>query len=369
MHGRVSAVSTLPVRSSGANPGHSYCTYLDQHYLTRGLSLYRSLTRHAQPFQLWVLCFDQPSYNALCRLRLPHLIAVSHDQFEKDDPALVATKTDRSRIEYYFTCTPSWPLFVLKHSPQTQLVTYVDADLFLFADPAPVFAELGDASVAIIEHRFAPHLMESAVCGVYNVGWLSFRRDRAGLECLNWWRQRCIEWCYDRREDGRYADQKYLDEFPGLFANVKVLRHKGANLAPWNVCNYQLRKDRQGVWVDDMPLIFYHFHALKQLRKCLFKTNLFVYRVPVSTVLRRDVYAPYIRTLMRQFRRVARLLPPADLLRSIRSHDGPALSVPRLSEFRALIKRGKEWYQEMATGDYYLDLGLLSGWLPHLAAG
>src|SRR5262249_34869730 len=146
-----------------------------------------------------------------------------------------------------------------------------------------------DHSVGIIGHRFAPHLLQSARCGMYNVGWLSFRRDRSGLDALRWWRERCLEWGHDRCEDGRYADQKYLDQFPVLFPNVKVLEHKGANVAAWNVSNYHLRKDATDIYVDDQPLIFYHFHALKHVCRWLFNSNLYVYGVSSSTVLRRDV--------------------------------------------------------------------------------
>ncbi|MDO8722362.1 MAG: hypothetical protein Q7J31_09050, partial [Syntrophales bacterium] len=209
-----------------------FCTYFDRNYLSRGLAMYRSLREHCPEFRLWVLCMDEATLEASTQFDLPEVELISLPDFEKDDEPLVWAKQNRSQVEYYFTCTPSLPLYVLNHWPEVNLITYLDADLFFFASPAPLFEELGAGSVAIIGHRFPPHLRDKERYGIYNVGWLSFRRDENGFVCLNWWRERCIDWCYDREEDGRFADQKYLDDWPSRFQNLIVLQHKGANLAP-----------------------------------------------------------------------------------------------------------------------------------------
>src|SRR6266545_3388136 len=118
---------------------HYYCTYFDQHYLTRGLTLYRSLKRHSASFKLWVLCLDDPTYEVLSKLNLPDLLPVALKNFEKNDKALLAAKRDRTLIEYYFTCSPSWPLYILDNFPEVDLITYLDADLFFYSSPAPIF--------------------------------------------------------------------------------------------------------------------------------------------------------------------------------------------------------------------------------------
>jgi hypothetical protein len=96
-------------------------------------------------------------------------------------------------VEYYFTCTPSLPLYVLKHNAEIDVISYLDADLYFFSHPAPIYEELGDQSILIVGHRFPAHLRQrEELNGTYNVGFLSLRGNSVGLQCLSWWRERCL---------------------------------------------------------------------------------------------------------------------------------------------------------------------------------
>jgi hypothetical protein len=274
-----------------------FCTYFDNNYLPRFLALHRSLCSFGTEFRLWALCFDAPSYDRIVELRLPGVEPVRLEEFERANPELVAVKGDRSRAEYYFTCTPSLPLYVLDHWPEVDLITYLDADLYFFAHPRPVFEELGEGSVAIIGHRLSRANRSRQRFGIYNVGWVSFRRDAEGLRCLRWWRERCIEWCHDRVEEHRYADQKYLDDWPERFGGVRVLQQKGANLAPWNIAGYRIRERDGRVLVDEDPLIFFHFQGFQQIAPWLYNSNFGLYHTRPTARVRRAVIAPYITAL------------------------------------------------------------------------
>ena len=114
-------------------------------------------------------------------------------------------------------------------------ITYVDADMFFFASPARIFEAMdaAKASVLVTAHRFPLWLKRYERHGKFNVGLLSFQNDGVGRACLDEWRGRCLGWCYDRLEEGKYADQKYLDEWPErLGAALLVLEHREVNLAP-----------------------------------------------------------------------------------------------------------------------------------------
>jgi hypothetical protein len=173
-------------------------------------------------------------------------------------------------VEYYWTATPCLCLLALAREPELEAITYLDADLLFFDSPEPVFAELGDGSVLLIPHRWAPEHEKNEVIGgtsddawgVFNVQFMTFRRDGNGMAALRWWRERCLEWCRALIRPGRFGDQKYLDDWPERFDGVRVLEHPGGGLAPWNVSQYRLDADQDRVLVDGRSLVFHHYQGL-----------------------------------------------------------------------------------------------------------
>lgn len=250
--------------SPTSQPGiRYYCTLFDRNYLIKGLAMYRSLERHGGNFRLYILCMDDHAYDLLSRLALARAELIRLSDFE--DPALLVAKADRTVAEYCWTCAPCLPVYVLERHPEVNFITYLDADLLFYSSLEPIYEEIGSASSVIVEHRFSPRFQQAIVNGRYNVQWVSFRRDAAGLEALYWWRDKCIEWCFYRLEDDRMGDQKYLDCWTTKFKGVHELQHVGAGTGPWNYANYRIRDVGGQVWVDDVPLVFYHFHSYRIL--------------------------------------------------------------------------------------------------------
>lgn len=243
-----------------------YCTYFDRHYLNRGLALLESLRKHeTSRFILFVVCMDEITRVILAQLAIPEIHLIPLHEIEQRDEALLSTKRSRSLVEYYWTMTPTIILRILERDRSIQCLTYLDADLFFFSSPQPLFEELGENSILIHEHRFSPSQAHLGTHnGRFNVGLLSFRRDEQALQALRWWRDRCLEWCFARYEQGKMGDQLYLEDWPTRFKGVTVLQHQGVGVGPWNHDQYDIHASSDArTLVGDALLIFYHFHSLK----------------------------------------------------------------------------------------------------------
>jgi hypothetical protein len=207
-------------------------------------------------------------------------------------------KPSRSTIEYYFTCTPALLAWLFATKPEIEILTYLDADLYFFHRPDLLFEGFEGHSVLIVPHRFSARNAKFAKWGTFNVGWVSFRRDASGVACLGWWRERCLEWCRDIAEPERFADQKYLDQFPRRFPGVQIDANPGVNLAPWNLDNYRLsigsnREPR----VAGSPVIFFHFHRLRRVTRFLWRTAHQEFGAQLDRTTRQALYAPYLAEL------------------------------------------------------------------------
>lgn len=279
----------------------AFCTYFDVNYLPRGLALFESLRLTALDFTLDVLALDDDAADELERRNLPGLRITRLGELEAADSELVAVRDTRSRVEYIFTTGPAFMRHLFDRDPTIELLTYLDSDLYFFASPEVLFQEAieADAATVIVGHRFPPRLRDQEIYGKYNVAWVSFRRDVDGLACLDYWRTACIAWCYDRPEDGRFADQKYLDDFPERFRRVHELTLAGADVAPWNISSPPLRHIDGRFLVGDEPVIFFHFQGLRRPWPWLVDLHLEPYGEKATVAVRR-IYELYLKRLAEQ---------------------------------------------------------------------
>ena len=271
----------------------NFCTLFDRNYLYKGLVLYNSLVQHLSSFHLYVVCFDGITYDQLKKMNLPNMILISLTEFE--DSELLKVKPTRTVAEYCWTSTPSLPYYIFNHHPDIDDITYIDADIMFFSSPQPIFNELEGKSVLITPHRYTPKYDRSSISGIYCVQFVTFKRDKYGFEVLNWWCEKCLEWCYNRVEDGKFGDQKYLDDWPERFENVHSLSHIGSGVAPWNVQQYRVHKEWNILKVDDTDVIFYHYHGFKLYTNGEIDLCVNGHRLESDVV--EYIYKPYIKAL------------------------------------------------------------------------
>lgn len=279
------------------------CTYFDKNYLIKGLSMATSFLTHNPNIKLYILCFDDYTRRIVESYGLENLVTISLKDFE--DRELLKVKPKRSLVEYYWTCTPSLPLYVFKKYPNFKKVIYLDADLFFYSSVDKALEELGNGSIYTVEHRYPRgQAYRNLTSGRFNVAFQIFTKKRESLQCLERWRSQCLRWCYYKVENGKMGDQMYLNEWSRLYKNLVVSRNVGVDAAPWNISQYLVTKDMEWPKINNERLICYHFHQFSLLSDREFELS-FGYLIQKN--VKEYIYKPYINNIKEQIRKIKKI--------------------------------------------------------------
>lgn len=280
-----------------------FCTLFDSNYIDKGLVLYDSMCECIGEFILYVFAFDDKCYDILVKKKLDKMVVVSLKEFETEN--LLKVKKERTRAEYCWTCSP----WIIKHVLEyyhEDICTYIDADMMFFSSPQPVFDEMKaqDCSIIIVPHRFKneeEEKIEHEKVGTYCVEFNTFVNDENGRKALNWWAEKCLEWCFYAVPGTTewYGDQKYLNVFPEMFAGVYICQHFGVGLAPWNnqLVDYvempklSIKVKKTG---EIFPVVLYHFENVAFLSKHI----LHVSSGLKSKELHKRIYDEYVKRIV-----------------------------------------------------------------------
>jgi hypothetical protein len=274
-----------------------YVTLFDSLFLPQGLALHLSMERHAGSYTLWILCMDDAVFEALARHKLANVRLLQLSKLETED--LIQVKARRTRGEYCWTVTPFSIRFVFDTEQSVERVTYLDADMWFRKNPASIFREFEASGkhVLITDHAYAPEWDQSALSGQYCVQFMTFTRE-GGEIVRKWWEDRCIEWCYARFEEGKFGDQKYLDDWPERFSRqVHVLSDNELLLAPWNATRFPYGR-----------AVCWHFHALRIVKRPFSnKIGIDCGKYPLPIATRQYIYNEYLNDMRFSVNEIKRL--------------------------------------------------------------
>ena len=265
----------------------------DRNYLSRCATMLESAEC---PHFSTVLALDDSAYNL--RNQLPEVGIVSLEAYLEQNPDVARDIEGRSRAEQIFSVGPSVLLSLADDVSPGGWLAYADSDLFFLSSLKDHLDQFKSANVVLAPHRhYLWNRWRLAKYGAFNVGLVAFRNNEEGLRTLRFWAESCLDWCFDRVEEGKYADQKYLESFSSIAAGVFVDASVGANLAPWNAPLGKIAMTESGrIVVDSQPLVYFHAQGLQKTRGRWVLGHLKYFSL-ASNRLKRHVYQPYLSKL------------------------------------------------------------------------
>lgn len=148
-------------------------------------------------------------------------------------------------------------------------IIYLDPDTVVFSKLDELVNCLDEFNIILTPHFYLPQTTEESIShyeisalkhGVYNLGFLAVRLSDEGINFINWWNDRLLNFCYDEIARGLFTDQKWIDFVPVFFEDVCILKKPNYNVAIWNLTQRKISGSiPQEILVDDLPLVFYHF--------------------------------------------------------------------------------------------------------------
>ncbi len=229
--------------------------------------MYESAIKYNPSSIFYILALDCKIIQFVSEKKLVNLKIVKLQEVEKKYQCLKIAKKNRSKIEYYFTLSS----FFIKYVRSTFNIVdcyYIDSDIIFVRNFKKEDQSYKNKSIVIIKQNWKEKF------GKFNVGLIFFNfKFKETLQILNRWSKNCFEWCYDRCEEGKYADQKYLDKWPDQGKYLLILEPINSVMAPWD-----LKKNYIPLLAKQKKKFFaYHYHDLELINNNFFSTGICKY--------------------------------------------------------------------------------------------
>jgi hypothetical protein len=162
---------------------------------------------------------------------------------------------------------PYFAQYFFEHYPESDRLFYFDSDIYFFDTLESVERLLEQHEISISAHftrdlvsTGQPNLRNFLNAGLYNTGFLAFKRGSETDKFLKWWAERLWEECYHNFAEGMFVDQLWLNFAPLFFNDLLIDDTLGHNVGYWNFHERQVSEKNGKYFINEThPLVFFHF--------------------------------------------------------------------------------------------------------------
>jgi len=174
--------------------------------------------------------------------------------------------------------------YLVKRFPAATRIYYLDADTCLYDRLDHVNGLLEVEDIVVTPHFLGPtpvngsHSLETIALnyGVYNLGFIALNPlPENSKRFLDWWGERTRQFGYNDVANGMFVDQIWLNLAPVFFEKVHSLKHRGYNMAPWNLHEREISGYENGkvLFSSGENLVMYHFSSFDHSQPDIISTK------------------------------------------------------------------------------------------------
>jgi hypothetical protein len=235
------------------------------------MSHFATITTNSHFFKVFALAESLKSFAITL-----HVLVVDGDTFPNEYPSNIVfyklnditNPLEKQLEKKYKGDRLRWslkPVFLINLLAKHEKVVYVDNDIFFYANPHFIFEYLTHHSLIVTPHFYPDSpfrnqnwLEANFRVGLFNAGFIGVNRN--AIDFLTWWANCCLFTVKKAYWRGLFDDQKYLDLAPIKVPDMKIMQHRGCNLAGWNDTDLRFNKENNITCINDVDqIVFIHF--------------------------------------------------------------------------------------------------------------
>lgn len=180
-------------------------------------------------------------------------------------------------IELNTAVKPFYFQYLFGKKQDDDVVIYLDPDIYVYGKFADLEEMMPAHDIVLIPHCQSAMPLDGCIpteedilnTGIYNLGFLAVKKTRNGQDMIQWWAERLRTKAYVDFAKGLFTDQIWQNLVPLYYPHTYILRHKGYDVAYWNLHERHIvKKDTEWFVCDGekvFPLVFFHFSGFNPL--------------------------------------------------------------------------------------------------------
>jgi hypothetical protein len=225
-----------------------------------------SLYKLDKKINFFVLAIDKKTFEKISTLKLDFIYVININDFFKRYPELKKQQKKRKINEFCFLLTPFLIEYCFTRFKKKRIF-YTDADLFFFDKCNAITNKLNKFSIISSVHNFSlKNKFQEKINGIYNVGFLGFKKDNVGKKCINIWKKQCLfSTTLNESFNGIIkGDQLYLNKWPKIFKKKFYgITDKLFNIGAWNINDHKFYYKKNIIYSDKKKLKMLHANFIE----------------------------------------------------------------------------------------------------------